>query len=81
MLGGSRGDCSRGDGAGHGTVSTAFAGNLAFFPSPACRKTYSVCMHGRASCKGMAAAMHLIGAPLGGERRMYFLTVRCGLEV
>lgn len=79
-LGGSWGDC-RSDGTGHGTTSTAFAGNWAFFSSPACRKTYSLCTGGRAPHKAMAAGAHRIGAFFGGGvRRMDFLTMRCGFE-
>ena len=60
-------------------MSIVFSGNRAFFSSPACRKTYSLCTHGRASRKGMAAAAHCIGATSGGAR-MNFLTMHCGFE-
>lgn len=44
------------EGQEHGTVIRSFSGKLGIFYSPACRKTYSLCAHGMASCKGRAAA-------------------------
>lgn len=41
---------------GHGTVITSFWGKLGIFYSPACRETFSLYAHGRALCKGRAAA-------------------------
>lgn len=43
-------------GTGHGTEIRSFCGKLGIFYSLACRKTYSLCAHGRALCKGRAAA-------------------------
>lgn len=56
-----------GDGVGHGTVSTAFAGNWPFFSSAAYGKSYFLCTHGRASCKERLQ-LHIVLGSLHRER-------------
>lgn len=64
---------------GMGQQAQVLQENGHFFYSPH-RKTYCLCRHGRASCKGMAAVVHGIGATSRGARRTDFLTTCCGFE-